>query len=245
MKKMFVLLPAFLLAIPFLKGQNETIYQSKDLRIEKISPSVYRHITWLHSEEYGDIACNGMLVIHEGEALIFDTPAYDAVSVEMYSLLTDSFHLKIKGVVVNHFHLDCLGGLQAFHDRKVPSYAHNPTIEAAAKKGNVLPEVGFDSLLILMAGSLEVHNLYAGPAHTTWNIYSYVPAEKVLFGGCSVKSLQSGKGNLEDADTESWSNTMQIIRERHKAALEIVIPGHGRPGGPELLDYTAKMFENK
>ncbi|MCB0663905.1 MAG: subclass B1 metallo-beta-lactamase, partial [Saprospiraceae bacterium] len=240
---LFVLFLGFSSTVAF--SQNKEIYHSDDLIVEQLSPSTFRHITYLQTNDFGKVACNGMLVINNKEALVFDTPSYDSVSIELIQFLEEKMDCKIAGVVVNHFHIDCLGGLKAFHDRKIPSYANHLTIELAAQEGYEIPEVGFDSLLVLKAGTIKVQNFYAGPAHTRDNIYSYVPAEKVLFGGCSVKSMNAGKGNLADADINSWPSTMQIILDRHKDGLDIVIPGHGKTGGPELLNYTAKMFGNK
>jgi metallo-beta-lactamase class B len=245
MQKYFSLLCFFsFFGMGYLNSQSDTIYASDNLILEKISPSTYRHISFLYADNYGKIACNGMLVIHNGEALLFDTPSYDSVSVELFDFLQNNLRVELKGVVVNHFHIDCLGGLKAFHDRKIPSYANNSTIEAAATAGYELPEVGFDSLLVLKVGGLDVKNLYAGPAHTLDNIYSFVESEGVLFGGCAVKSLHAGKGNLEDANVKAWPMTMQTILNRHEKSIKIVIPGHGKPGGKELLDFTAKMFGN-
>ena len=81
-----------------------------------------------------------------------------------------------------------------------------------------------------------------GEGHTRDNVVSYFLDEKVLFGGCLIKSLKSGKGNLADANTAEWSNTVKTIKRQFKD-VEMVIPGHGKPGGIELLDYTIEMFK--
>jgi len=70
----------------------------------------------------------------------------------------------------------------------------------------------------------------------------YVPSEKALFGGCLLKHVNASKGNLADANTSEWSSSVAKIKKEYPD-LEIVIPGHGKNGGIELLDYTIKLFQ--
>jgi metallo-beta-lactamase class B len=70
---------------------------------------------------------------------------------------------------------------------------------------------------------------------------SYIPATKVLFGGCILKEVDATKGNLADADTTAWSGSIGRIRQRYPQA-RVLVPGHGDYGGQELLHYTEKLF---
>ncbi len=83
-----------------------------------------------------------------------------------------------------------------------------------------------------------------GEAHTEDNIIAYIPSEKVLFGSCVVKSLRADKGNTTHANLFMWPETVKKVRKKYKIA-EIVIPGHGQPGGLELLDYTIRLFSKR
>lgn len=57
------------------------------------------------------------------EALVFDTPASEEASVELINWIENNQKSAVKGVVVTHFHWDCLGGLNEFHAKNIPSYA--------------------------------------------------------------------------------------------------------------------------
>ena len=63
-----------------------------------------------------------------------------------------------------------------------------------------------------------------------------------MFGGCLIKEVGVGKGNLEEANAEKWSETVTEVKKKYPNAKKI-IPGHGKIGGIELLDYTIKLFE--
>jgi metallo-beta-lactamase class B len=64
----------------------------------------------------------------------------------------------------------------------------------------------------------------------------------VLFGGCLIKECQATKGFIGDANLGEWSKTVEQVK-RQFPKVQQVIPGHGKPGGPELLEYTISLFK--
>jgi len=226
-------------------GQEmKVVYTSESLQIEQISPNTFVHISYLNTDDFGKVACNGMLVVHDGEALVFDTPPNGEASVELINWLENDKKSKVKGVVATHFHWDCLGGLNEFHARKIPSYASTKTIKLAQAAEYPLPEKGFQKKMNLKVGNLMVVNQYLGEGHTQDNFVTYVPSDKVLFGGCMIKELGAGNGYLGDANVPAWSGTVSKVKSTFPEA-SIVIPGHGKVGGIELLDYTIELFDKK
>jgi len=73
---------------------------------------------------------------------------------------------------------------------------------------------------------------------------TYFPSEKTLFGGCMVKEVNATKGYLGDANIASWPKTIENIKKTLPAA-QFIIPGHGKIGGQELLNYTITLFSEK
>lgn len=221
--------------------EEKLLYESETLLIEKLTEHTLLHVSYLVTHDFGKVACNGMIVIDKGEALIFDTPADDPTSKELIDWIEKKLKYKVKGIIVTHFHTDCLGGLEEFHNQKIPSYATNKTIELAKSHNWPLPQRGFDNQLETKVGRRKVLNQYFGEGHTRDNIVSYFADDKVLFGGCLIKSVGAGNGNLEDANVSAWSDTVEKIKVAFPAA-SLIIPGHGKPGDQELLDYTIKLF---
>ncbi|MEP0710801.1 MAG: subclass B1 metallo-beta-lactamase [Algoriphagus sp.] len=224
------------------QGQQPTsIYKSENLQIEQISPNTFVHISYLNTNDYGKVGCNGMIVINEGEALVFDTPTDDEASLELINWLEKKQMVTVKGVVATHFHLDCLGGLNEFHAREIHSFSSDKTIALAKKAGYPIPQNEFKKKLELKAGNILVINQYLGKGHTKDNFVAYVPSDQVLFGGCMIKELAAGNGFLGDANIGAWSKTVLKVKSTFPET-SIVIPGHGKIGGVELLDYTVRMF---
>lgn len=229
---------------------QKVLYQDVDLKVVQVRPNIWVHESYIIYK--GDtVGCNGMVYLQKGKAMVFDCPTTDAAAEKLIKLIChgaansqkNKAPRSVAGVVVNHFHNDCLGSLVTFHKHKIKSYASNKTIELAKTDSTVkaIPQVGFDSLLVLNLGDKQVVNRFFGPAHTQDNITSYVPSEKVLFGGCQVKCLNADKGYLGDADTSAWSSTTLKLKKGYPQA-KLVIPGHGQWGGVELLDYTERLF---
>lgn len=228
--------------VTFLLAQETAfVYKSETLQIEQIGPNTFVHVSYLNTNDFGKVACNGMIVMNEGEALVFDTPANEEASLELINWLETDRKAKVTGVVATHFHWDCLGGLNEFHAKGIPSYASEKTIALAKTAGYPLPENGFKNKLKLEAGGVKVINQFLGEGHTKDNFVSYVPSDQVIFGGCMIKALGAGYGNLEDANVATWSATVRKVKSTFSDAT-IVIPGHGKIGGTELLDYTIELF---
>ncbi|MBK6977402.1 MAG: subclass B1 metallo-beta-lactamase [Cytophagaceae bacterium] len=234
-----------LFSIHFLgNAQTKLVSGNEDLiKFSEIKPNVFVHETYLNTQTWGKVGCNGLVYINGKEAVIFDTPT-DSISTEELFKSLDKAGIKVKAVVVNHFHNDCLGGLKEFHKRNIPSYASNKTLELAKKDNVEIPKNGFDKEAKIKIGKKTVINYHPGGAHTHDNIVSYIPSEKVMFGGCMVKEMEAGKGFLGDADVKAWPQTIEKVKAKFPN-VEYVIPGHGQYGGKELFEYTIKLFSEK
>lgn len=225
------------------KSQNiDVAYNSESLIIRPISKNSFVHVSYLDTNEFGKVACNGLIYIANQEAVVFDTPVSTQAATALLNWLQEEKKIAIKAVVVNHFHIDCLGSLEVFHDAQIPSYSSNKTIELSEINGVITPQFGFDIQYELDIGGDSIMNSFFGEAHTKDNIISYIPNEELIFGGCMIKSLNASKGNLEDANIMEWSNTVRNIKDEYPN-LKTIVPGHGRHGSTELLDYTIELFK--
>lgn len=228
------------------RNQNfkaKKVYESKQLTILQISPSTYIHISYHPTQDFGLVPCNGLVYRNQQEVVVFDTPANDSSADLLMSWIKNKLHCRINAVIPTHFHFDCLGGLQAFHRQRVPSYANVKTIELAKANNNAVPEHGFTDSLWLKVGNTEVCAKFWGEGHTRDNVVGYIPAEQILFGGCLIKELEATKGFIGDANVEAWSGTVEKIKAAYPD-LQWIVPGHGQYGNQSLLDYTIQLFQS-
>lgn len=244
MKKHILAYMLVLLCVLTYAQTPDKSFQTDDLVIQKVSDHAYTHLTYLQTESFGKVPCNGLIVFDGGEAVIFDTPVDDATSEKVIRWVEDSLKCKVKAVIATHFHEDCVGGLKAFHAHKIPSYATNKTIAFDKEHKFPVPQKGFDNKLDLKVGKKAVLAAFYGEGHTRDNIIGYFPDEKVMFGGCLIKEVDATKGNLADANEQAWPATVTKIKQQYPD-VKVVIPGHGKIGDTALLDYTIKLFSQK
>lgn len=220
------------------------LFQSDQLVINQISNNTFQHISYKQTNDFGNVPCNGLIVRSSNKVIIFDTPTNDSTATALIQWITNTLHCTIIAVIPTHFHDDCLGGLQAFHNQNIPSFANAKTIELAGKNKLIVPQNSFTDSLVMQIGDKKVIARYFGEGHTKDNIVGYFPAEDVLFGGCLIKEIGATKGYLGDANLTQWSATVEKVKQGYPN-VKFVIPGHGRHGNRELLDYTINLFKPK
>ncbi len=216
-------------------------HRSEQLTISRIGEHSLIHTSYHQTEDFGNVPCNGLIVHHSGQAVIFDTPTKDAAAEELIRWVKDSLKCTILAVVPTHFHVDCLGGLDAFHAQGIPSFGNARTIELASAAGTAAPQHAFQDSIRFTLGGEGVAVRFFGEGHTTDNVVGYFPADRVLFGGCLIKELDASKGYLGDANVDAWSGTVERVKQAFPD-VKLVVPGHGAHGDARLLDYTIRLF---
>lgn len=240
----------FSIIILSCKSQKEetftpkVVYESEDLVITQISENAFEHISYLQTQDFGNVPCNGLIVKNNDETIVLDTPTNDKSTEDLIKWIKETLHCRINAIIPTHFHNDCLGGLTAFHAHDIPSYAYFKTVELAKENEFAVPQNSFTDPLTLKVGSENVIVKFFGEGHTRDNVVGYFPAEDVMFGGCLLKENNAGKGYLGDANVAEWSATVEKVK-REYPDVKIVVPGHGEYGNKELLDYTINLFKTE
>lgn len=239
MKKLITI--ALVLAIQLAvlaQRKTKTITVSDQLKLVQLTDHAWVHVSVEKIAGFGNVSSNGVIYVEKDKALLFDTPVTDSLTEVLVRIIQDSLKASIVGFVPNHWHEDCMGGLKYLQSIGVKTYANQLTINEAKKWGLSIPENSFNESLSLQLSGKKVECWYPGGGHTKDNIVVWLPTEKVLFAGCMCKEMKStGPGNLSDADEKSWPATIKKVIAKYPDA-QIVIPGHGQWGGPELLSHT-------
>jgi glyoxylase-like metal-dependent hydrolase (beta-lactamase superfamily II) len=210
------------------------------LEFRSLGHDVWMHISWLG--EPGDYyGSNGLVIFGGDHVLLVDTP--------WTVPYTDDLLGRIKAVrdirlVITHAHDDRMGGLDSIQTHGIPSLASLATVQAAASKDlGIIDHAWEGRSHHLDLGGRRIELFYPGPAHTPDNSVVYIEDCNLLFGGCMVRAkAKDNLGGLEHADVCRWKSSIETLERRYKKA-RIVVPGHGEPGGFELLTHTAALAE--
>ena len=229
-----------MMALPL--GAQEKIQVSKDVEIYPLAPGIWRHVTYKEMGGSGLVPANGLIVRDEGHAVMIDTPWTPEQTTALLDWVEKSLKAKVDLVVVCHSHQDCLGGLPEIHRRGIASIGLEKTRALALARGAEAPGESFAGERRIKAGGRELELFYPGAGHTVDNIVVWIVDEQVLFGGCLVKAGDARTlGYTAEADLASWPATLNTMKTRYSMARWLV-PGHGDPGGWDLVDNTLKLI---
>jgi metallo-beta-lactamase class B len=221
--------------------ERESIHVSDDITLQPVIPGVWVHTTYVDDPNYGRIGANGLVIVSDKEAVLIDLPWTDEQTAALFDWVAENSGATVKVVVPTHFHQDCMGGLAEAHRRGATSYAQDKTIEFARRDHLPVPKCPFRLRAAIHCGTTIVLLTHPGAGHTTDNVVAWLPKERILFGGCLIKSLDAQSlGNTSDGDLAAYPTTLRKVKAAYPQA-RIVVPGHGDWGGPELIDHTLKL----
>ncbi|NBC83513.1 MAG: subclass B1 metallo-beta-lactamase [Bacteroidetes bacterium] len=216
-----------------------------DIQLIHLKDSVYIHETWHYLRNFGRFPSNGLIVIKNGQALMIDTPMDNDKTERLTKYIQDSMSVDLKKLIIGHFHDDCMGGLEYLQGIGVESVANSMTIEKCIELELPIPSKSFTDSLTFDFNGKQIECRYLGAGHSFDNIIVWIASEKILFGGCLIKSIQSkGLGNLTDAVVNDWDTTIEKVMQKYPG-IGIVVPGHGHYGNTELLTHTIKLIEKE
>lgn len=193
---------------------------------------------WVHTTRNADgIGANGLIVIGRTSSVLVDTGWTPAQTERLLEWAAETQFRPVRAAVVTHAHSDRIAGIEVLREQAIDVFASSVTAERARAKQLKEPNEVFE-------GETRVGELvlfFPGAAHAPDNIVVWVPEQKLLFGGCAIKSGDAKDlGNVEDASIQGWYHAMGKLRERFPEP-KVVVPGHGKPGGVELYQRTLDL----
>lgn len=218
------------------RGTSDSNY----VELEKISGNIWMHTTYSNYKG-SRTPSNGIIAVTSEGIVLVDTPWNNEQTEQLIIMGREIFDENIIAAVITHAHEDRIGGIGTLIANGVEVISTKRTEAEAEKLGFQKPKPILDVETFFSIGDLEMEVFYPGEGHTVDNIIVWFPKNKVLFGGCLIKSMDSeNKGNVEDANLEEWSNSVLNVMDRYADAT-IIIPGHGKSGNSDLLGKTWEL----
>jgi metallo-beta-lactamase class B len=210
---------------------------AEDIQAYTIAPGVWLFMSWT-TLEGARIPANSLAVVSGRKALLVNTGWTDAQASEIAAWIEKTAGAKVTLVVPTHAHADTIGGLAALHRLGADSWAQEQTGALARAAHREAPHHLFRRSKDLKVGERAVKLAFHGAGHAPDNIVVWLPEERILFAGCLVKAANaSSAGNLADAKLADWPATIQALMAAYPRP-QLVIPGHGDPGGAGLFGHT-------
>lgn len=215
--------------------------QHAALEITPLTGDFYVYTTY---KDFGGqpFPSNSLYVVTDAGVVLIDTP-WDETQ---FQPLLDSIQKKHKKAVVmcvaTHYHDDRTAGLKFLREKGIQTYTSRQTADLCRKHNENAPEFTFAKDTVFTIGNHKFQTFFPGAGHTEDNSVVWFEKEKVLYGGCFVKSTENNSlGNIADADLVAWPKSIQKTMKKFKNPA-FVIPGHFGWAGRESLHHTLRLL---
>jgi metallo-beta-lactamase class B len=208
---------------------------ARDVWVGKVSSRLWVHTTTRQYPDGTIYPANGMLMETDNASVLFDTGWTDAQTAVLLLWAERNLRKPVAKVIVSHAHEDRLGGIDELKRKQIPVYSLALTNKFARAQGVKNPPIPLPGLEAdILRDKLGYDLFFPGAGHSRDNLVVYFRRERVLFGGCLVKSSSSPSlGNLDDAVLADWPITIARLKNTYPDA-RILVPGHGTLNGDSL-----------
>jgi metallo-beta-lactamase class B len=222
-----------------LSGTSSTLAEKK-LEITHLTGDFYVYTTYNYYKG-NRIPANGLYVVTGAGVVIIDSPWDTTQFQPLLDTIQARHNKKAVMCLATHFHEDRTGGLEYYRSKGIATYTTKRTDALSQLKGMKRAEFLVENDTLFRVGEHTFEILYPGPGHAPDNIVVWFEKERILYGGCLIKSVDDHTlGNLGDADTKAYASTVEkVIRKCPRPSH--VIPGHNGWIDKRSTEHTLEM----
>ena len=230
--------------ILFLVAVSNNFGQSKNspLPISHLTGDFYVYKTF-HDYNGTLISANAMYLVTDKGVVLFDAP-WDKTQ---FQPLLDSIKAKHNKDVImlfgTHSHEDRAGGFDFYRKKGIKTYSGKLTDDILKSKNEPRAEFVIPNDTTFTVGQYKFEVYYPGKGHAPDNIVAWFGKDKILYGGCFIKSAEAKDlGYLGDADVKEWEKSIKKVQLKFKNP-KYVIPGHDGGTTNKSIDHTLKLVK--
>lgn len=210
------------------------------LNITQLTGDFYIFTTY-NSYKGERIPSNGMYLVTSKGVVLFDTP-WDTTQ---FQPLLDSIKQKHNKSAIfcfaTHFHDDKTAGLEYYRKKGIKTYSTVFTDELSKNNNKKRAEFLMTKDTVFNVGNYTFQTIYPGQGHTPDNIIIWFAKEKILYGGCLIKSFtDEDLGNLGDANKSEYATTIKNVMKSCPQPKYVIV-GHGDWSNVKATEHTLKM----
>lgn len=238
MKNSVVFILTILIAVSAF-GQNK----NEKLAISHLTKDFYVYTTYGDAGNGYMFPANGMYLVTENGVVLFDSP-WD--TTQFQPLLDNIKQRHNKEVIMclsTHFHNDRISGLEYYKQKGIKTYTTKQTDSLSKLKNEPRAAFLIHKDTTFTIGQYTFETFYPGKGHSPDNIVIWFGKEKILYGGCFVKSTDTeSPGNLSDADIDEWIISIKKVQAKFSQP-KFIITGHQSWASRKALKHTLKILK--
>ncbi len=194
------------------------------------------------------VPSNGMYLVTNSGVVMFDTPWDTTQFQPLLDSIKTRNNKRVVLCIATHFHDDKTAGLEYYRQQGIKTYTTQQTDELSKTRGKKRAAFLIKNDTVFTVGQYSFQTYFPGAGHTTDNIVVWFEKEKILYGGCLIKSTEDdGLGYLGDASVKDYATTITNVQKKCKNPKFIIV-GHGDWTSTKSLTHTlmmAKELEKK
>lgn len=214
----------------------------KPLTIDHLTGDFYIYKTY-GSYKGSPVPANGMYVVTKDGVILFDSPWDTTQFQPLLDSIYAKHHQQVVMCLATHFHADRTGGLEYYREKGIPTYTTRKTDSLSKLNGDKRAEYLIDKDTTFTVGQYTFQTYYPGPGHTYDNIVVWFDKQKILYGGCLVKSAEDDNlGYTAEGSIKDYANTIRNVQKKFKNP-RYIITGHDDWKDTHSLQHTLEMAE--
>lgn len=228
-----------LLVIPALLLNHIVVAQS--LRISPLDDSTCVFTTW-QDYQGTPVSSHGLIKSTSAGVILIDTPWDTTQFQPLLDSVKVRFNQEVKLVISTHSHADRTAGLNYYASKGISTYSSFSTWKICGERGEPQAEHVFYHDTLFQIGNITLRTFFPGAGHAPDNIVIWFPDNKLLYGGCFIKSTDATDlGNRADANLGTWADAIRLTQNTFPHP-KWIIPGHGSWESRRSLIHTLKLI---
>ncbi|QDK81510.1 subclass B1 metallo-beta-lactamase [Spirosoma sp. KCTC 42546] len=226
-------------------AQAQQIQRPK-LTVTPLNDRVYVHTTYGIYRNTA-VPSNGLIInTKNGVVLVdtgWDTDTNTDNTRDLLQWVATNLHQPVRLCIVTHAHEDRVGGISELRKAGIRAISTPLTAQKSVNLGYESPDGILPNDTTFTIGQEPIRCYFPGQGHTIDNIVVWLPNQRILHGGCLIKSVAAfGMGNLADANLNAWAGSVQHVIKQFGTA-KIVVPGHDEWGDTKALEHTLALLK--
>jgi len=233
---LFVIL-TFLLATNFF-AQTKT----NKLNITHLTQNFYIYTTY-HNYKGETASANGLYAVTNNGVILIDSPWDTTQFQPLLDSIQARHHQKVVLCIATHSHEDRSAGLQFYQQQNIKTYTSLQTDSISKATNQKRAQFHFTKDTTFTIGQLSFQTFYPGPGHTADNIVVWFPQQKILYGGCFIKSTEAaGLGYIKEANLQAWPISLKNLQQKFQQPT-FIIPGHDNFTNLNAINHTLRLLQ--
>ncbi len=228
--------------ILFLSSTLSAQHSDSSLKISHLTGDFYVYETFNYYKGTR-IPANGLYLVTSDGVVMIDSPWDTTQFQPLLDSIKTRHNKNVVLCIATHFHEDRTGGLEYYRKLGIKTYTTALTDGISSQRGMKRAEFLIYSDTVMTVGQYSFQTFYPGKGHAPDNIVVWFEKEKLLYGGCLVKSVDDNTlGNLGDASITDYAATIRNVQRKCKRP-KYIITGHNDWTNTGSLKHTLKMAE--